>query len=126
MSLRVSTLVCLFALGSGLAALPAAASPGKAGAQPVTAETTPAGVDVPKLYEQHCAACHATSAWKPATRVDHAQVTGSCSSCHNGTTASGPSTGASPRPPDLLEPNLTTVSALCGSVWFCSQPLRKW
>ena len=59
MSLRVSTLACLFALGSGLAALPAAASPGKAGAQPVTAETTAAGVDVPKLYEQHCAACHA-------------------------------------------------------------------
>ena len=59
MNLRVSTLACLFALGSGLAALPAAASPGKAGAQPATAETTAAGIDVPKLYEQHCAACHA-------------------------------------------------------------------
>ena len=59
MSLRVSTLACLFALGSGLAALPAAASPGKAGAQPATAETTAAGIDVPKLYAQHCAACHA-------------------------------------------------------------------
>ena len=32
-----------------------------------------------------CAACHATQAWKPATRVDHAQVLGTCSSCHNGT-----------------------------------------
>ena len=59
MSLRVSTLACLFALGGGLAAWPAAASPGKAGAQPATAETTAVAIDVPQLYAQHCAACHA-------------------------------------------------------------------
>ena len=59
MSLRVSTLACLFALGGGLAAWPAAASPGKAGAQPATAETSAVAIDVPQLYAQHCAACHA-------------------------------------------------------------------
>jgi hypothetical protein len=28
-------------------------------------------------------------AWKPATRVDHVEVLGTCFSCHNGTTAKG-------------------------------------
>jgi hypothetical protein len=32
-----------------------------------------------------CESCHVTAAWKPVTRVDHTQVTGSCSSCHSGT-----------------------------------------
>ncbi len=42
-----------------------------------------------------CNACHGTppSGWMPvaAANVDHAQVTGTCISCHNGTTASGKS-----------------------------------
>ena len=60
MSLRVSTLTCLLALTGSLGALPAVASPGKAPAQSASAQTPVApGRDVPKLYEQHCAACHA-------------------------------------------------------------------
>ena len=57
---RVSTLACVLALTGSLAALPAAASPGNAPSQSVSARTPAApAVDVPKLYEQHCAACHA-------------------------------------------------------------------
>jgi len=32
---------------------------------------------------------HATTAWQPATRVDHGNVLGSCSSCHDGSRAAG-------------------------------------
>ncbi|MER2553453.1 MAG: cytochrome D1 domain-containing protein [Thauera sp.] len=59
MSLRVSALACWFALSCGWVALPAAASPDKLAPQPVSAQTTSAGIDVAKLYAQHCAACHA-------------------------------------------------------------------
>jgi hypothetical protein len=34
-----------------------------------------------------CASCHGTTTWKPATRVDHTQVTGTCVSCHSGAVA---------------------------------------
>ncbi|VAW70293.1 hypothetical protein MNBD_GAMMA09-1624, partial [hydrothermal vent metagenome] len=34
-------------------------------------------------------ACHSTNSWSPATRVDHNEVNGTCSSCHNGTIAKG-------------------------------------
>ncbi|MCU7949356.1 MAG: hypothetical protein KZQ69_04905 [gamma proteobacterium symbiont of Bathyaustriella thionipta] len=30
-----------------------------------------------------------TTGWTPATRVDHLEVQGTCSSCHNGSTAPG-------------------------------------
>jgi hypothetical protein len=33
-----------------------------------------------------CDTCHATGSWTPTVRVDHAQVLGSCFTCHNGTT----------------------------------------
>ncbi len=57
---RASTLAWLFALGSGLAALSATASPGKAAPQPAAAEAaSAAAIDVAALYAQHCAACHA-------------------------------------------------------------------
>ena len=36
-----------------------------------------------------CEACHSTTAWSPAMRVDHTDVHGTCASCHNGTTATG-------------------------------------
>ena len=32
--------------------------------------------------------CHTTTAWTPA-RFDHASITGSCASCHNGSRATG-------------------------------------
>ena len=32
-----------------------------------------------------CESCHVTVAWKPASKVDHTQVSGTCTSCHNGT-----------------------------------------
>jgi Cytochrome c554 and c-prime len=40
-----------------------------------------------------CEACHTTAAWAPvpAKNVDHAQVTGTCFSCHNGSKATGKS-----------------------------------
>ena len=39
-----------------------------------------------------CDDCHSTSVWSPAN-VDHGTVAGSCSTCHNGTTAVGQSSG---------------------------------
>jgi hypothetical protein len=40
---------------------------------------------------QGCGSCHSTLAWTPA-KVDHTNIT-NCKSCHNGTSATGPSTG---------------------------------
>ncbi len=37
----------------------------------------------------NCAACHNTISFRPAFHFDHAQVLGSCVSCHNGTIAEG-------------------------------------
>jgi predicted CXXCH cytochrome family protein len=37
----------------------------------------------------YCAACHNTIAFRPDVHFDHAQVLGSCISCHNGTIAQG-------------------------------------
>ena len=35
-----------------------------------------------------CDTCHTTNAWTPA-RFDHSNAAGTCSSCHNGSTATG-------------------------------------
>jgi hypothetical protein len=32
-----------------------------------------------------CENCHSVTVWRPATRVDHSQVSGTCISCHSGT-----------------------------------------
>lgn len=62
MSPRAATLVYLFVLAGSVAAFPAAASPGKAAPQPAPAEAaSTAVIDVPALYAQHCAACHASN-----------------------------------------------------------------
>ncbi len=37
----------------------------------------------------NCAACHDTTAFRPDVHFDHAEVMGSCVSCHNGTIAQG-------------------------------------
>jgi hypothetical protein len=37
----------------------------------------------------YCAACHNTISFRPDVHFDHAQVLGSCVSCHNGTIAQG-------------------------------------
>jgi hypothetical protein len=36
-----------------------------------------------------CEDCHSNTSWTPVVRVDHADVIGTCFSCHNGTTATG-------------------------------------
>jgi hypothetical protein len=36
-----------------------------------------------------CQDCHLETTWNPVRRVDHSQVIGSCSSCHNGIAATG-------------------------------------
>lgn len=36
-----------------------------------------------------CSDCHTTAAWTPVAFMDHADVRGSCGSCHNGTDATG-------------------------------------
>ena len=41
------------------------------------------------MSTQFCADCHTTVAWRPASRFDHSQVTGSCATCHNGVQATG-------------------------------------
>ena len=38
-------------------------------------------------------ACHNTNAFKPVDTVDHKEVNGSCSDCHNGVIAKGKGTG---------------------------------
>jgi hypothetical protein len=40
-----------------------------------------------------CEDCHSTTIWTPVTIVDHTQVLGSCSSCHDGNTATGKDNG---------------------------------
>ena len=41
------------------------------------------------LSTNKCAACHDTSSFRPAVHFTHAEVMGTCVSCHNGTTAQG-------------------------------------
>ncbi|HLQ11950.1 MAG TPA: cytochrome c3 family protein [Steroidobacteraceae bacterium] len=41
------------------------------------------------LTSDRCEACHTPVAWNPAVNFDHAEVRGSCSSCHNGVQAQG-------------------------------------
>ena len=41
------------------------------------------------LSTDQCGACHTPVAWNPAFIVDHTQVRGTCSTCHNGTMAQG-------------------------------------
>src|SRR5260221_6930725 len=41
------------------------------------------------LTSNRCEACHTPVAWNPAVNFDHAEVRGSCSSCHNGVQAQG-------------------------------------
>ena len=54
-----------------------------------TASRRPARTSTTSSRRNSCESCHATFTWRPATKVDHTQVTGSCYSCHNGTTATG-------------------------------------
>jgi len=41
------------------------------------------------LSSNLCEDCHLETTWAPVRRVDHSQVIGSCSSCHNGSVADG-------------------------------------
>lgn len=59
---------------------------------------TPAGrvaaTPKPSLHissSNNCDSCHTDSTWSQVTRVDHGEINGSCSSCHNSTTATGKS-----------------------------------
>ena len=45
------------------------------------------------LSSNRCAACHTPVGWSPAVNFDHAEVRGSCSSCHNGVQAQGKGPG---------------------------------
>lgn len=38
---------------------------------------------------QRCESCHRPFSWSPAARVDHLEVRGSCSSCHNNRIVAG-------------------------------------
>lgn len=41
------------------------------------------------MTTDRCASCHREVVWAPVVRVDHLEVQGSCSSCHNNFTAPG-------------------------------------
>ena len=41
------------------------------------------------LSTPQCQDCHRETTWNPVRRVDHSQVIGGCSSCHNGVVAAG-------------------------------------
>ena len=45
------------------------------------------------LTSNRCEACHTPVAWIPAVNFDHAEIKGSCSSCHNGVQAQGKGPG---------------------------------
>ncbi len=45
------------------------------------------------MSSNRCGACHTPVAWNPAVNFDHAEVIGSCSSCHNGVQAQGKGPG---------------------------------
>ncbi|MBS0388725.1 MAG: hypothetical protein JSR15_09620, partial [Proteobacteria bacterium] len=45
------------------------------------------------MSSDRCEACHTPIAWSPAVNFDHAEVLGSCSSCHNGAQAQGKGPG---------------------------------
>ena len=63
----------------------------------------------PSNWPSESPACHAATAWKPATKVDHAQVIGACFSCHNGTTASGKPAGHIPATGNCLSCHTTAA-----------------
>ncbi len=52
---------------------------------------------------RRCEQCHSTVAWLPVMTVDHTQVSGACTGCHNGVIATG-------KPPKHL-----TTAAACDS-----------
>jgi hypothetical protein len=58
-----------------------------------------------------CDACHSTTAWSPAVQVDHAEVLGSCASCHDGTHATG-------KPADHLPTTLDCDACHVATAWL--------
>ncbi|MBI4693457.1 MAG: hypothetical protein HY749_05495 [Gammaproteobacteria bacterium] len=58
-----------------------------------------------------CEDCHSTSAWRPYTQVNHADVTGTCTSCHNGAVHDGITVQG--RPNDAVHNNANTQAKQC-------------
>ena len=56
-------------------------------------DAIPTTIDRGRPRSHVCEDCHNVAAWAPVDRVDHAQVLGSCSSCHNGALATGKNNG---------------------------------
>ena len=58
-----------------------------------------------------CEDCHSTTVWSPVTRVDHTQVIGSCSSCHDGVIATGRNPGhfVSPKECDVCHDTVAWI-----------------
>jgi len=50
-----------------------------------TAQTKKPTTHIAIKTPEQCDACHAYPKWKPATNVNHNEIVGSCSTCHNGT-----------------------------------------
>jgi hypothetical protein len=48
------------------------------------------------LSSENCAACHTTTAYLPVVHFEHAEVRGSCTSCHDGVHAAGKPAGHVP------------------------------
>lgn len=58
-----------------------------------------------------CEDCHSTAAWRPYTRVNHADVLGACNSCHDGLAHDGVTVQG--RPNDAVHNNAATQSKQC-------------
>jgi len=58
----------------------------------------------------NCAACHNTISFRPDVHFDHAEVLGSCVSCHNGTIAQGIDPKIHPQTSDVCEACHTVMS----------------
>ncbi len=56
------------------------------------------------MSTNNCAACHDTISFRPDVHFDHAEVMGSCVSCHNGTIAAGQGTDPSGHQPAIARP----------------------
>jgi len=62
------------------------------------------------LSTERCGDCHTTSAFGPASRFDHAEVRGSCESCHNNVRTTG-------KPPNHLVTNLDCNACHNTTAW---------
>ena len=64
-----------------------------------------------------CDDCHTTNGWVPAN-MDHTSVTGTCSGCHNGSTATGKNYGTHISQADNTCDDCHTTNGWVPAIWI--------